>query len=203
MNAFEQFEEVADRPKGGGLSGVLTNSSIEGTVFTAVQGGKEDVVNVVEEPRPLWQGREPLYTLKAERPEHRIVIMLAATGMGNKEMSEHLAAAGYRQYTPQAIAYIRKQPWAVKQILEEIEKAGREPVKMLLQSSCYEAAETLTDLMKEAESEMVKKQAAESILDRAGFGKNINITTTSNPAEMSDADLRNQLERELRTSKSN
>jgi hypothetical protein len=140
-------------------------------------------------PRPLFNGRDPLYTLKSERPEHRVVIMLSATGMGNKEMSEHLAVMGYRQYTPQAIAYIKKQPWAVKQILEEIERAGREPVKMLLQSATYEATETLVTLMQGADSEMVKKQAAESILDRAGFGKNINITTKADPAELSDAEL--------------
>lgn len=166
---------------------------------------ESDAVNVAEEttPRPLFNGRGPLYTLKSERPEHRVVIMLAATGMGNKEMSEHLSSLGYKGYTAQAISYIKKQPWAAKQIVEEIERAGREPVRVLLQSAALDAAEQLARLVTEAESEMVRKQASEAVLDRAGFGKNINITTKQDPSELSDEELKAQVERELRTSRTN
>lgn len=147
--------------------------------------------NEVEDisPRPLWNGRAPGYTLKAERPEHRIIIMMAAMGMSSKEISEACAVAGSPVHTV-TVNYIRKQPWAVEQILKEIENAGREPVRQLLQGAAYEAAERLIQLANEAKQERTKLAANEAILDRV-FGKATTPieVSTKNPDEMTDTEL--------------
>lgn len=136
------------------------------------------------EPRPLYNGRKPLYELKAERPEHRAIIMMAARGMGNKEIGDALG------YTAQHVMYVKKQPWAVKQILEEIENAGREPVMALLHGAAEEAAMRLIDIAKDAENDETRRKANNDILDRV-FGKatnHVNVTTKA-ATSMSDEEL--------------
>lgn len=139
----------------------------------------------LEQPvRPLFNGREPLYTLKAERPEHRAVIMMAAAGMGNKEIANALGK------TPQYVMYVKKQPWAEEQILREMETAGREPVIQLMKCSALEATETILDTMRTADSKKVRMEAAAHILDRV-LGKATNKIEVTNkaPSEFTDAEL--------------
>ena len=135
-------------------------------------------------PRPLWNGRKPLYSLKAERPEHRAIIMMTAAGMGNKEIADALG------YSAQHVMYVKKQPWAVAQILEEIEKAGREPVMQLLRVSAMEATETILDTMRTADSKKVRLDAAGMVMDRV-FGKATNKieVTNKDPNEFTDEEL--------------
>ena len=135
-------------------------------------------------PRALHNQRQPLYTLKAERPEHRAIIMMKASAMTNKEIA---AAIGW---TAQSVMYVVKQPWAVDQILREIENAGREPVLQLLKVSAMEAAEAVIGVMRGAESDKVRLDAAKEILDR-NFGKATQKMEISNkaPSEFSDAEL--------------
>jgi hypothetical protein len=119
------------------------------------------ITNTDKEPRPLFNGRQPSYVLKAERPEHRIIIMLKAAGRTNIEIAE---ATGT---TPVHVAHIVKQPWAVEQILKEIENTGRQPVIEMLQDATVAAAQFQIDLLndKEANKE-TRRKASDSILDR-------------------------------------
>ena len=141
-------------------------------------------------PRELYNQRDPAYVLKAERPEHRVIVMMSAAGMGNKEIADALTANGTPR-SPTYVSYVRKQPWAVKQILEEIERAGREPVRVLLQGAAYEAAERLIDLARNARQERTKLAANEAILDRV-FGKATTpiMVSQGNPDKMTDDELR-------------
>lgn len=139
---------------------------------------------VAREPRPLHNGRKALYEIKSERPEHRAIIMMAARGMGNKEI------AGALGYSAQHVMYVKKQPWAVKQILEEIESAGREPVMALLHGAAEEAATRLISIAENAENDETRRKANNDILDRV-FGKvtnNVSVTTKS-ASDLSDAEL--------------
>ena len=135
-------------------------------------------------PRPLFNGRKPQYVLKSERPEHRAVIMLAASGMNYKEIAETLGKSAVHVQT------IVKQDWAQRQILQEIENAGREPVRQLLQNAAFEAAERLVAIAENAESEETKRKANNDILDRV-FGKATNIVQvqTKQASDLSDDEL--------------
>jgi hypothetical protein len=147
------------------------------------------ISNTDKEPRPLFNGREPAYVLKAERPEHRIIIMLKAAGRTNVEIAE---ATGT---TPVHVAHIVKQPWAVEQILKEIENAGREPVIEVLQGAAVEAAQTLVEVMREAENKETKRKAANDILDRKLGKANQPITVSQNadPSTMTLEEIRQRL----------
>lgn len=152
---------------------------------------KESVltINSDEKPRALFNGRQPQYTLKSERPEHRIVIMMTAAGMSTKEIAQSTGM------TPQAVMYIKKQPWAVQQVLEEIEKAGREPVVQLLKTAAMDAAQRLIDIAENAENLETKRKANNDILDRV-FGKP-NQPVTNNvvvdPTKMTEAEIDQKL----------
>lgn len=143
-------------------------------------------VECVEEqtPRPLFNARQPAYTLKSERPEHRAIIMMSAAGMGNKEIADALGK------TAQHVMYVKKQPWAVEQILREMESAGREPVQQLLKVSALEATEMVLGVMRTADSAKVRLDAAKEVLDRV-FGKSTQKMEVSNkaPSEYTDAEL--------------
>ena len=175
------FEEVVAAE-----SGLDSNqdSGRGGGVANANKSASLRVENPDDEARPLWNGRKPLYELKSERPEHRAIIMMTAAGMGNKEIADAIG------FTAQTVMYIKKQPWAVKQILLEIERAGREPVMMLLKGAAIEAAEKQLDLMRNAQSEKVQSENAEKILDRV-FGKSTQKMEISSrdPNEMTDEEL--------------
>ena len=134
------------------------------------------------QPRTMFNARQPAYELKAERPEHRAIIMLKAAAMTNVEIAQTLGIS------PVTVAYVVKQPWAQKQILCEIESAGREPVIQLLQTAAYDAAKRLVDIATSAENLETKRKANNDILDRV-FGKpNQPVTTTSigDPTKLSE-----------------
>jgi hypothetical protein len=135
-------------------------------------------------PRPLFNGRKPAYVLKSERPEHRAIIMMAASGLTYKEIADSLGKSYVHVQT------IVKQDWARDQILQEIERAGREPVRQLLQNAAFEAAERLVAIAENAESEETKRKANNDILDRV-FGKATNIVQvqTKQASDLSDDEL--------------
>ena len=119
------------------------------------------ILNTDKGPRPLFNGREPAYVLKAERPEHRIIIMLKAAGRTNIEIAE---ATGT---TPVHVAHIVKQPWAVEQILQEIENTGRQPLIEMLHDMSMKALKFQDSLLddKEANKE-TRRKVSECVLDR-------------------------------------
>jgi len=147
-------------------------------------GATDKVVDDVA-PRPLFNGRQPAYVLKAERPEHRAIIMLKAAGRTNVEIAE---ATGT---TTVHVATIVKQPWAVTQILKEIEGAGREPVIELMQGAAFDAATRLIEIANVAKNEETKRKANLDVL-QFSFGKPnqpITSTLTIAPSTMSEKQI--------------
>jgi hypothetical protein len=140
---------------------------------------------MIPPPRPLFQGRKPAYVLKAERPEHRAVIMMKAAGLSNVEIAATLGKSAVH------VATVVKQPWAQQQILEEIENAGREPVVTLLQGAAADAAQKLIMLCQEGNTHEIQRKASVDILNRV-FGmpnQAIEHTVMGNLDEKSDAEL--------------
>lgn len=160
----------------------------EGVAVVTASGGRlsptgTPSVNDVT-PRPLFNQRKPARVLQAERPEHRAIIMMKASAMSNVEIAQTL------EISPVTVATIVKQPWAAAQILEEIEKAGREPVMQLLKVAALDAAQRLIDIAEGAENDETRRKANNDILDRT-FGKSTNhvSVTTKAAASMTDEEL--------------
>lgn len=136
-------------------------------------------------PQPLFGNQAPAYDIKHERPEHRVITFLKAQGLSNREIAQRIG------FTPTAVGYILKQPWARARLLQEIESAGRDGVNELLKGAVDDCVLTLIDIQGDDKAKTSDRIAASnSILDRF-FGKptqrvesiNTNITT-----KLSDVD---------------
>jgi hypothetical protein len=154
----------------------------------------EQMVGSVEvEPRPaapdqqtpqaLFGDREPMYEIKSERPEHRIITFLKAQGLSNREIARRTG------FTTTAIGYILKQPWARARLLQEIETAGRDGVHELLKGAVDDCVLTLIDVQGDEKAKHSDRiSAANSILDRY-FGKptqRVESINTNVQAKMDD-----------------
>ena len=140
---------------------------------------------VVDSPRPLFNGRQPAYTLQSERPEHRLIIMLKAAGRTNVEIAEATGTTAVH------VATIVKQKWAVEQILREIEGAGREPVIELMQGAAVDATMRLIEIAQGAKNEETKRKANLNLIEFT-FGKPnqpLSVTQKREAGQMTEAEI--------------
>lgn len=110
------------------------------------------------EATPRWQRQQ-------ERPHHRLIAILSAEGRTTQEIADTL------DLCIQTVRDVRREPFCQKLIAELQAQAGINIVRKKLELATPQAAQTLVDIMSGAidSSPGVRKQAAESILDRV-FG---------------------------------
>lgn len=137
------------------------------------------------EVQPLFNPSNPAYTLKRERPEHRIIVMLKAQGYTNVEIARQIG------WTTPGIANIVKQSWARELILKEITKAGRNQVEAVLQGEALNSVLKLIDIRDDEEvAAEVQRKAANDLLDRMYGKPNTPVThIDGNVKTLSDAQL--------------
>lgn len=117
------------------------------------------------EAKPLWSNYPHRIELKKEQPHHRIMVLLKAAGMSNKEIAE---ATGYE---PCTVGVVVRQPWAMQQIVEEIQKNGQDAIQTILQGSALDSVMKLIELRDADDSpKEVQRKSANDLLDRV-FGK--------------------------------
>lgn len=136
-------------------------------------------------PRPLWNpftGKH--HVRKHEKLEDRLVILMKSAGYTNVEIAEQLGI------TPVTVSYILKQPWAAEQVLEEIERSGRDKVVATLQGAAYDAALRLIEISESASSEQVKLKANNDVLDRV-------LGRPNQPVSYKNVDLESLSDEEL------
>lgn len=127
----------------------------------------------------------PGFVLRKESPSHRVICFLKAQGKTHREIAEMLGI------TPQTVYYTINQPWARQMIAEEIGKAGRSEVEVLLKGEVAESVRKLIAVRDSVEaSPDVQRKAANDILDRF-YGKPNQriISTTVDPNQLSDSEL--------------
>ena len=171
-------------PKTSRFPGAFT--SLKPTPFEKAGGEllKEEFVGGED---ALYNDRDPHYLIKHQRPEHRVMILLKAQGNSNKEIAQTLGVSAV------SVANVLKQPWARKQLLEEINKAGRSEVIQVFKGAALDVAEAVVGIVNDPEAKASDKiSASHLILDRL-FGKatqpmDINLDG-SKLKTMSDAEL--------------
>ena len=127
------------------------NSPIRGSSEEEAFEGRED---------GLYNPTKPDFGILHEKPEHRLIILLKSQGHSNTEI------ARLTGYTIPWVGQILRQPWARNRVLEEINKAGRENVSALLESSAVDSVYTIIDLRDKADDEGVRLRASQDLLDR-------------------------------------
>jgi predicted transcriptional regulator len=138
-----------------------------------------------QQPRPLFNARDPQYVLQSERPVHRAVIFLAAQGLSYIEIAQQLGI------TPSCVQYVVKQDWAQEEILKQIHDNGGDAVAQVLSQQALPSVMKLIELRdSEKAAAEVQRKAANDLLDRI-FGKPNQPVThhQENLDEMTDAEL--------------
>lgn len=109
--------------------------------------------------------RAPRWPRQQEKPHHRLIAILSAEGRSAQEIADTL------DLCIQTVRDVKKEPFCQKLIAELQAQAGINIVRKKLELATPQAAQTLVDIMSGAidSSPGVRKQAAESILDRV-FG---------------------------------
>lgn len=147
----------------------------------------EESTEIKMEPQEYHRQREfgPQYQLQKEEPQHRAICILAVEGYTQKEIAEKLG------FSAAMVAYVKKQAWAQKFMLELQTQAGANAVRRVLQEGALGCAKALIEIAHNPDAKNSDRIAAASqTLDRL-FGKAPQLVANQNadPTELSNADL--------------
>lgn len=138
------------------------------------------------DPDALFNPKRPAVDLKHEKAEHRVIIMLKAQGFSNIEIARQMG------YTPVSVNYIVNQPWAQKRIVEEIKRAGRDEVEIILKGTLVDSLNTLIAIRDDPDAKVSdRRSSAEYLVDRV-LGKArqaIDHSLTKKFDDLSDEEL--------------
>jgi hypothetical protein len=105
--------------------------------------------------------RTPSAAVLNETPEHRQMILLKSMSMTNKEIAE---AMGYSQIH---VGNVLRQPWAKQRLVKILTEAGKDPLKVLIESAAIDSVSRLIELRDAPDTpKAVAKAACDSLLDR-------------------------------------
>jgi DNA-binding MarR family transcriptional regulator len=149
------------------------------------QRAEGERVGPTSAPPDLFNARQPVYELQAERPEHRIICFLSAQGYSITEIAQKTG------WTKVMVGYIVKQPWAKALILKEIHEKGGNAVALVLQREALPSIEKLIELRDSDESQKeTQRKAANDLLDRIyGKAAQLIVHQQADLDELSDEEL--------------
>lgn len=145
----------------------------------------------VEQPRreaPPFYGAEefpPSYVLQQETSAHRAICLLFAQGF---TISEVAAQTGY---TPACVAYVKKQPWALRFVAEMQGMRGGEAIKRILEGGAADAAKLIVGIVRDKDVRIdVRAKEANNLLNRLyGAAPQVHMHGRIDPTEVSDEEL--------------
>jgi predicted transcriptional regulator len=135
----------------------------------------------------FFGAKQPNLAILTEKPQHRMAVYLKATGLSNREIATRLSLS------EAWVSQILRQPWAQQQLVKELQLAGRDVVKSVIEASALESVFTLIAIRDDTSNKAsTRLAAADSLLDRA-IGKAVQRVESDNthrqiPAEMSALD---------------
>jgi len=103
------------------------------------------------EVRPFFNGKNPNLAILHEKPEHRVLLMLKAQGMSNREIAKRSG------YTEAWMSQLFRQPWATALLSEFITDAGLDVLDTMIKA---EAVPSLLRLVEVRDMELNPKTAS-------------------------------------------
>ena len=100
---------------------------------------EEDDLSKVE-ARPFFNGRDPNLAILHEKPEHRVLLMLKARGLSNREIAMESG------YTEAWISQLMRQPWATALLSELITSSGVDVLETLIKSEAVPSFRKLVEV---------------------------------------------------------
>jgi hypothetical protein len=107
-------------------------------LFADSEQGNGD--STVDPARPFFNSREPNLAIMHEKPEHRVLLMLKAQGLSNREIAKQTG------YTEPWMSQLFRQPWAQRALSEFITNAGLDEVTQLLKGAAADSVRKLIDI---------------------------------------------------------
>lgn len=136
---------------------------------------------------------DPHLVYQTEKPIHRTMVNMASTGYTNKEIA---AFVGRDIAT---VSNVLRQTWARERMITECKKTVQDEMKEFLEGEILPSLRTLVSVRDgEGVKPSDKVNASNALLDRF-LGKPVQPITEDikPPSEMSDEELRKQVEKEL------
>jgi hypothetical protein len=130
----------------------------------------------------LFGDRPPNLAIKHERPEHRLIVYLKATGMTNQEIATKTG------YGYQWICQLVRQPWFRENFIRECEASGRDAISSFLEGEMIPSLETLVEIRDNVYAKEASRVAASnSLLDRFLGKPTQKVETESTSKGLDDA----------------
>lgn len=125
----------------------------------------------------------PSTTILKERPIHRLMIYLHASGASASDIAKQTG------YTPTSIRTVLAQPWARQRLVQILNETGRDQVKHFLTHEVAPSLEVLRTVRDDPKSKNAEKiSAVNSILDRALGKPTVHVETESTVTKPGDLD---------------
>lgn len=144
-------------------------------------------------PLRLAESDTANFSIREERPEHRIIAYMVSEGKSVKEI------ALLTGYSENWVRQIKRQPWFKERVVEILHEAGRDVVENFLQGEVLTSIETLVEIRDDADAKSATRvAAANAILDRALGKPTQYIKSETQSKAVGDVVQENErLEREL------
>ena len=110
------------------------------------------------------EGKPPVLGVKHISPRHREIMRRVVEGARHTDIAAHMGME------PESISLIVNSP-LVRAEIDKMMEERDEAVTSRLDNLSGEATDRIKNLMRNANSQMLQARMAESILDRAGYGK--------------------------------
>jgi hypothetical protein len=147
----------------------------------------------------LHHDTDSVRTIFNEKPAHRLFADMTANGYTPSEIAKETG------FSAQWVSQVLKQPFARERIVKEIKKNTQEEMKEFLEQEVLPSLRMLRNVRDgEGVRNCDRLAASNALLDRF-LGKPVQPMTQNAkaPAEMSDDELREQIQRELTASQPN
>lgn len=121
----------------------------------------EQVKDAAADPNAFHGARAPSLAIQQETPEHRKMITMKAMGLTNGEIAEMFGRSQAH------VSQVMRQPWAKLQLVKLITEAGKDPLKVMIESAAIDSAATLIEIRDDKSAPAsVRVAAADKLLDR-------------------------------------
>jgi hypothetical protein len=115
----------------------------------------------LERPDAFHNSKLPNLAINHEKPEHRLIIYLKASGKSNREIAKRTG------YAETHISQVLRQPWAREALLRELRAAGTSELDAILSANAADSLYTLVEIRDNPEAKSSDRiTAANSLLDR-------------------------------------
>lgn len=126
------------------------------------QSGSKVEQDYLNSPDRLYNDKLPTIACDREQPQHRMMCMMKARGMSNREIAQSMGKSDAW------VSQVLRAPWARQRIIEIQREIGMPAIAALFEGEVKDCIETMIEIRDNAKAALSTRLAASnSLLDRA------------------------------------